>query len=98
MRILTEPKNAMVKQYSKLLAMDGVELELKEDGLEAMADQALERGTGARALRSIFEKLMLDVMFESPSSEETLAVAIDRDVVDGTKSAPMVPKEKKDAA
>ncbi|MCB1091596.1 MAG: AAA family ATPase, partial [Verrucomicrobiae bacterium] len=97
-RVLTEPKNAMVKQYSKLLAMDGVELELKEDGLEAMAEQALERGTGARALRSIFEKLMLDVMFESPSSSDSMMVTIDRPVVDGERPAAMERKEEKDAA
>ncbi|MCB1229072.1 MAG: ATP-dependent Clp protease ATP-binding subunit ClpX [Verrucomicrobiae bacterium] len=98
-RVLTEPKNAMVKQYSKLLAMDGVDLELKEDGLEAMADQALVRGTGARALRSIIEKLMLDVMFESPSSNESMRVVIDRPVVDGERPAEMErKKEEKDAA
>ncbi len=98
-RVLTEPKNAMVKQYSKLLAMDGVELDLKKDGLEAMADQALVRGTGARALRSIIEKIMLDVMFESPSSDETMQVVIDRAVVDGERPAQMErKKEEKDAA
>lgn len=97
-RVLTEPKNAMLKQYSKLLAMDGVELELKPDGLEAMAEQALVRGTGARALRSIFEKLMLDVMFESPSSNESMHVTIDRSVVDGNRPAMMERKEEKDAA
>ncbi len=98
-RVLTEPKNAMVKQYCKLLAMDGVDLDLKEDGLEAMADQALLRGTGARALRSIFEKLMLDVMFESPSSNDSMRVVIDRPVVDGERPAEMErKKEEKDAA
>ncbi|MBL9154570.1 MAG: ATP-dependent Clp protease ATP-binding subunit ClpX [Verrucomicrobiales bacterium] len=97
-RVLTEPKNAMVKQYSKLLAMDGVELELKDDGLEAMAEQALVRGTGARALRSIFEKLMLDVMFESPSSNDQMHVTVDRGVVTGERPAMMERKEEKDAA
>lgn len=99
-RVLTEPKNAMVKQYSKLLAMDGVDVELKPDGLEAMADLAIERGTGARALRSIFEKLMLDVMFESPSSTDPMKVVLDRSVVDGEKPAQMkrkrARKEKKE--
>jgi ATP-dependent Clp protease ATP-binding subunit ClpX len=97
-RVLTEPKNAMVKQYSKLLAMDGVELELKQDGLEAMAEQALLRGTGARALRSIFEKLMLEVMFESPSNSDSMTVTVDREVVDGLRPAAMERKEEKDAA
>mgnify|MGYP001627905231 CR=1 FL=1 len=98
-RVLTEPKNAMLKQYSKLLAMDGVDLDLKQDGLEAMADQAILRGTGARALRSIFEKLMLDVMFESPSSDDSMQVVIDRPVVDGERPAEMERKsEEKDAA
>ena len=98
-RVLTEPKNAMVKQYSKLLAMDGVELDLKKDGLEAMADQAIVRGTGARALRSIIEKIMLDVMFESPSSDETMQVVVDRAVVDGERPAQMERKKvEKDAA
>ena len=98
-RVLTEPKNAMVKQYSKLLMMDGVEIDIKQDGLEAMADQALLRGTGARALRSIFERLMLEVMFESPSSEHDIFVTIDREVVEGGREAEMVPrKQEKDAA
>ncbi|NNE90230.1 MAG: ATP-dependent Clp protease ATP-binding subunit ClpX [Verrucomicrobiales bacterium] len=84
-QVLTEPKNAMVKQYRKLMAMDGVDLEIETDGLEAMAEEALERGTGARALRSIFEKLMLDIMFESPNSEGIAKVNIDRDVVEGVR-------------
>ncbi|MEM1295697.1 MAG: ATP-dependent Clp protease ATP-binding subunit ClpX [Verrucomicrobiota bacterium] len=82
-RILTEPKNAMIKQYSKLLAMDGVDLEITEDGLEALADEAIERGTGARALRSIFEKLMLEVMFEAPSNDNLSQITLNREVVEG---------------
>ncbi len=98
-RVLTEPKNAMVKQYSKLLAMDGVELQIKEDGLEAMAEEALKRGTGARALRSIIEKLMLDVMFESPSRQDIATVTLNRSVVEGER--PPITRRKqenKDAA
>ena len=94
-RVLTEPKNAMVKQYSKLLAMDGVDMELKKDGLEAMADLAITRGTGARALRSIIEKLMLDVMFESPSNTDPMKVVVDRPVVDGEKPAEMKRKRER---
>jgi len=89
-QVLTEPKNAMIKQYAKLLAMDGVELEITDDGLEAMAEEAIERGTGARALRSIFEKLMLEVMFDAPSHEGFSKVVIDRDVVVGNREATVV--------
>lgn len=66
-RLLTEPKNALVKQYSKLLAMYGAKLDVLPDALKAMAAEAMKRGTGARALRSIFETLMLDVMYTVPS-------------------------------
>lgn len=83
--VLTEPKNAMLKQYSKLLAMDGVNLEITEDGLEALAEEAMGRGTGARALRSIFEKLMLEVMFDAPSHEGYTRVIVDREVVEGKR-------------
>lgn len=99
-RILTEPKNAMIKQYSKLLAMDGVDLEITEDGLEALADEAIKRGTGARALRSIFEKLMLEVMFEAPSNENLSQITLNRDVVEGLVEPILQIEEssKKDAA
>ncbi|MEM7601472.1 MAG: ATP-dependent Clp protease ATP-binding subunit ClpX, partial [Verrucomicrobiota bacterium] len=89
--------NAMVKQYSKLLAMDGVDLDITEDGLEAMAGEAIERGTGARALRSIFEKLMLEVMYDAPSLDGFSQVTVDREVVEGVKE-PKVVKQKKKAA
>tara|TARA_R110002096_G_scaffold83431_21_gene193499 strand:+ start:935 stop:2251 length:1317 start_codon:yes stop_codon:yes gene_type:complete len=94
--VLTEPKNAMVKQYSKLLAMDGVDLDITEDGLAAMAEEAIDRGTGARALRSIFEKLMLEVMFEAPGHDGFSRVIVDRDVVEGTKEPEVIIEEKKD--
>jgi len=93
-QILTEPKNAMVKQYRKLLAMEGVTLDITKDGLEALADEAIKRGTGARALRSILENLMLDVMYEVPSSEETGTIIITGDVVHG-KSKPAFEKNSK---
>ncbi len=80
--VLTKPKNAMVKQYRKLLSMDGVDLEIKRDGLVAMAKEAIERGTGARALRSIFERLMLDVMFECPSRTGESKVVISKAMVE----------------
>ncbi len=97
-KVLTEPKNAMVKQYSKLLAMDGVDLEITEEGLEAMAEEAIERGTGARALRSIFEKLMLDVMFDAPSHDGFSRVVVDREVVTGEKEAKVIVEEKDEKA
>ena len=67
LRILVEPRNALVQQYRKYLAWDGVELEFSRDALEAIAEQALARGTGARALRAIIEEVMLDIMYEVPS-------------------------------
>ncbi|SEP64328.1 ATP-dependent Clp protease ATP-binding subunit ClpX [Ignavigranum ruoffiae] len=80
-RILTEPKNALVKQYETILALDGVKLEMKEEALEAIADLALERNTGARGLRSIIEDVMLDIMYEVPSREEIKKVVINKDNV-----------------
>jgi ATP-dependent Clp protease ATP-binding subunit ClpX len=79
--ILTEPKNALTKQYVKLMAMEGVELEFLPDALEELAAQAIKKGTGARALRGLLEKLMLDVMYEVPGSEDILSVKITRPVV-----------------
>ena len=81
--ILTETKNALTKQYGKLMAMEGVELEFTPDALRELAAQALKKGTGARALRSLLEKLMLDVMFDVPSSEDILQVKITKPVVAG---------------
>jgi ATP-dependent Clp protease ATP-binding subunit ClpX len=74
--ILTEPKNALVKQFTKLVAMEGVELEFSPEALRALAGQALKKGTGARALRGLIEKLMLDVMYDLPTSEDVSAVTI----------------------
>jgi len=85
MSILTDPKNSLVKQYSKQLAMNGVKLRVTRDALRALAEEAVRRGTGARALRSIFEKLMLDVMFEIPSRDDIESVTINRQVVLGER-------------
>jgi ATP-dependent Clp protease ATP-binding subunit ClpX len=85
--ILTEPKNALLKQYGKQLAMNGVKLRVTRDALRAMAEEAVRRGTGARALRSIFERLMLDVMYDVPSREDIEAVTINRPVVLGERPA-----------
>jgi ATP-dependent Clp protease ATP-binding subunit ClpX len=98
MLILTETRNAMVKQYTKLLAMEGVNLVVTRDALRALAHQAVSKGTGARALRSMFEKIMLDVMYEVPSREDIADVVINRAVVEG-KRAPLIRrKQDKDAA
>ena len=74
--ILTEPKNALVKQYQRLFELDGVELEFTDDALEAIADQAVKRGTGARGLRAIMEEVLLSVMYEVPSREDVAKVVI----------------------
>jgi ATP-dependent Clp protease ATP-binding subunit ClpX len=98
MLILTETRNAMIKQYTKLLAMEGVNLVVTRDALRALAEQAVTKGTGARALRSMFEKIMLDVMYEVPSREDIADVVINRAVVEG-KRAPLIRrKQDKDAA
>jgi len=83
--ILTEPKNAMVKQYQKLLGMNDVKLKITKDGLSALAEEAIRRGTGARALRSIFERMMLDIMYQIPSEKNIQSVTINRQVVEGKK-------------
>ncbi len=80
-RVLTEPKNALIKQYKKLLAMDGVELEFTEEAIREMAREAIERKTGARGLRAIVEEIMLDVMYEVPQAKGVKKVVIDKDVV-----------------
>jgi ATP-dependent Clp protease ATP-binding subunit ClpX len=81
--ILTSTKNALTKQYAKLMAMEGVELEFSMDALKELAAQALKKGTGARALRSLLEKLMLDVMYDVPSNDDILHINITQPVVAG---------------
>ena len=93
MHLLTEPKNALVKQYTKLMAMNNAKLKVEEDALRAMAKLAIERGTGARALRGIFENLMLDVMYRVPSDKTIETVTITEDVVLG-KSEPRIKHRK----
>jgi ATP-dependent Clp protease ATP-binding subunit ClpX len=82
-KILTEPKNALVKQYQKLLAMEGVELEFRDHALQAIAKRALERRTGARGLRSIIEAALLDIMFDLPSLSNVQKVVVDDSAVSG---------------
>lgn len=81
-KILTEPKNALVKQYKKLFELDGIDLEFMDDAMQAIADEALHRNTGARGLRAIIEDIMLEVMYEVPSRIDITKVVITRDVVE----------------
>ena len=80
--ILTEPKNSLVKQYQKLFELEGVDLEIREDTLRAIAKRALARKTGARGLRSILEKALLETMFELPSMDNVSRVTVDANVID----------------
>ncbi|MFA7005873.1 MAG: ATP-dependent Clp protease ATP-binding subunit ClpX [Verrucomicrobiia bacterium] len=85
--ILTEPRNAMTKQFAKLFAMEGVDLKFTADALRSLARSAIRKGTGARALRSLLEKLMLDIMYELPGRDDVAGVTINRAVVDGKRAA-----------
>src|ERR1041385_3796815 len=95
--VLTETKSALTKQFAKLLAMEGVELEFSPDALRELAVQALKKGTGARALRALIERLMLDVMYDIPSSDDVLAVTITRPAVLG-ESKPLIRRKQDQAA
>ncbi len=96
--ILSDTKNAMIKQYVKLMAMEGVNLSVTKDALRALAAQAVSKGTGARALRSLLERIMLDLMYEVPSREDIADVTINRAVVEGKKAPLLRKKQDKDAA
>ncbi len=98
MMILTETKNAMIKQYTKLLAMEGVNLTVTRDALRSLAAQAVKKGTGARALRSLLERIMLDIMYDIPSREDIADITINRAVVEGKKAPIIRKKQDKDAA
>ena len=89
-RILTEPKNAIVKQYQKLFDLDGVELQFTDDALESIADQAVERKIGARGLRGIMEKVMTDIMYEIPSDDNIGRCIITKEVVEGKAQPQLV--------
>jgi len=91
--VLTEPKNALVRQYQKLFDLDGVELEFTPDALEAVAEQAILRGTGARGLRAIMEEVLLTVMYDVPSREDVARVVINREVVAKNVNPTLIPRE-----
>jgi len=92
-RIITEPRNALVKQYQRMFQIDGVELEFTDGAVNAIADQALLRGTGARGLRAIMEEVLQQVMFEVPSRDDVARVVISREVVLENVNPTLVPRE-----
>ena len=91
-KILTEPRNALVKQYRKLFEMDGVELEFTDDAMEAVADQAILRGTGARGLRAIMEEVLLPVMYDIPSRDDVAKVVVTEQTVRSNVNPTIVPR------
>jgi ATP-dependent Clp protease ATP-binding subunit ClpX len=91
--VLTEPKNALVRQYQKLFDLDGVELEFTPDALDAVAEQAILRGTGARGLRAIMEEVLLSVMYDVPSREDIARVVINKEVVGKHVNPTLIPRE-----
>jgi ATP-dependent Clp protease ATP-binding subunit ClpX len=91
--ILTEPRNALVKQYQKLFELDGVELEFTSDAVDAVADLAMVRGTGARGLRAIIEEVLLHVMYDVPSREDVAKVVVTGEVVSDNVNPTLVPRE-----
>jgi len=88
--ILTKPRNALIKQYQKLLKMDNVQLEFKPDAIRAIAQEAYRRKTGARALRAIVEEIMLDVMYELPSRKDLTLCTITREMVEKRSTADLL--------
>jgi ATP-dependent Clp protease ATP-binding subunit ClpX len=89
--ILTEPKNALTKQYARMFEMDNVELVFTPDALDAISDQALRRSTGARGLRAIMEEVLLNTMYDLPSRTDVERVLIDRDVVEKKVNPTLLP-------
>jgi ATP-dependent Clp protease ATP-binding subunit ClpX len=92
-QILTQPKNALVKQFHKMFALEGVELEIRKDALQEIANLAITRKTGARGLRSIMEKILLDTMYELPGMDDVQKVVINKAVVQGKKPPILVYEE-----
>ena len=89
-RVLTEPKNAIVKQYQQLFSIDNVELEFTPEALAAAAERALRHYTGARCLRYVVEETLLDVMFELPSLDKVVRCVVDRDAIEGAGSPKLI--------
>jgi ATP-dependent Clp protease ATP-binding subunit ClpX len=97
LNILTEPRNALVKQYKKLFMMEGVELEIEDAALQAVVTKAMERGTGARALRSIIEEVMLDIMYQLPSRQNISKCIVTKDTIQRSKEPIYLYEERKSA-
>lgn len=97
-QVLTEPKNALVKQYKKLFEIDGVQLTFTEGALRAVAQQAVQRKTGARGLRAILEQAMLDIMYEIPGHTGILEVVISEEVIEKKEKPFVVYQEEKEAS
>ena len=97
-QILTEPKNALVKQYQKLFGMDGVDLEIRPSALSAIARKALARKTGARGLRSIMEHALIDTMFDLPTLDGVAKVVIDEHIIEDGAKPLLVYREQKASA
>jgi ATP-dependent Clp protease ATP-binding subunit ClpX len=93
MKVLTEPRNALVKQYQKLFDLDNVELEFTDEALGEIADQALKRGTGARGLRAILEEVLLNVMYDVPSRSDVARVVVTEETVRDNVLPTLVPRE-----
>ena len=98
LNILTQPKNALIKQYAKLFEMEEVSLEFDHDALEVVVDMAIKRGTGARALRSILEKCMLDIMYHLPSRKKVIRCFMTRDTIENGADPVYTLKEEKKTA
>ena len=92
-KILKEPKSALIKQYKKLFDFDGVRLDFEEEAVEAIADKAFERKTGARGLRSIMEDVMMDVMYRIPSDESIIKCVVTKEAVEGTSEPLIIHRE-----
>ena len=97
-KVMTEPKNALVKQYQKLFGFEDIKLKFTENAIKAIAERAIERKTGARGLRAVMEEIMLDIMFELPSQKEVEEVVINEEVVAKGEKPIMVYAEKKQAS
>ena len=96
-RILTEPRNALTKQYAKMFDMEGVEIDFREDGLRAVAERAMDRKTGARGLRSILENVLLESMYNVPSQQNVAKIVVDESVIQG-ESEPLLVYENTETA
>ena len=91
-QILVEPRNALVKQYQKMFRFENVELVFESDALEAIADEAIKRASGARGLRAVLEEVLLDIMYDLPGREDISTVEIDREVVCQNVNPTLVPR------